>query len=170
VLLNLARMEESTATCWSSSTNWWPLPELLDTQSTSVEGIRQTAEILNRLPGNRAADGGAAARTTRRWCPRSNCRCTTSSSSATRPNTLTRILEDVPMEQWAIALKGAEPSMREAVLKTMPRRQAQSFEDMMRRAGPVPLSRIEQTRQEIMATVKGLADAGESRCSCLPKR
>ena len=32
---------------------------------------------------------------------------------------------------------------------------------MMRRSGPVPLSRIEQTRQEIMATVKGLADAGE---------
>jgi flagellar motor switch protein FliG len=125
-----------------------------------VEGIRQAAEILNRLPGNRAAmvellrarPGGGV---------QIELSCTTSSSSATRPNTLTRILEDVPLEQWAIALKGAEPSVRDAVLKTMPRRQAQSFEDMMRRAGPVPMSRIEQTRQEIMATVKGLADAGE---------
>jgi len=67
----------------------------------------------------------------------------------------------VPLEQWAIALKGADIAVRDAVLKTMPKRQAQAFEDMMRRAGPVPMSRIEQTRQEIMATVKALADAGE---------
>ena len=56
---------------------------------------------------------------------------------------------------------GALSSVRDAILKTMPKRQAQAFEDMMRRAGPVPMSRIEQTRQEIMATVKALADAGE---------
>ena len=74
---------------------------------------------------------------------------------------LQRIIEAVPIDQWAIALKGAEPAIRNAVLQSMPRRQAQSFEDMMRRSGPVPLSRIEQTRREIMAEVKSLADAGE---------
>lgn len=31
----------------------------------------------------------------------------------------------------------------------------------MRRSGPVPMSRILQTRQEIMAQVKALADDGE---------
>jgi flagellar motor switch protein FliG len=31
----------------------------------------------------------------------------------------------------------------------------------MRRSGPVPMSRIEQTRKDIMAAVKELADAGE---------
>jgi flagellar motor switch protein FliG len=74
---------------------------------------------------------------------------------------LQRLLEDVPLEQWAIALKGAEPEVRDAIMQTMPRRQAQSFEDTMRRTGPVPLSRIEQTRREIMAQVKTLVDAGE---------
>ena len=44
---------------------------------------------------------------------------------------------------------------------SMPRRQAQSFEDQLRRAGPVSLSRVEQSRQEIMRQVKDLADAGE---------
>ena len=43
----------------------------------------------------------------------------------------------------------------------MPKRQAQSFEDLMRRSGPMPMSRIEQTRREIMASVKELADNGE---------
>lgn len=74
---------------------------------------------------------------------------------------LTRILEEVPVESWALALKGAEPAVRDAILRSMPRRQAQSFEDLLRRAGPVPLSRVEQARQDIMAQVKALADAGE---------
>jgi flagellar motor switch protein FliG len=75
--------------------------------------------------------------------------------------TLIRIIEDVAIEQWAVALKGAERPVRDAILQTMPRRQAQSFQDVMRRLGPMPLSRIEQTRQEIMEQVKALADAGE---------
>jgi flagellar motor switch protein FliG len=74
---------------------------------------------------------------------------------------ITRLLEEVPLEQWAIALKGAEPAVRDIILTAMPRRQAQSFEELMRRSGPVPRSRVEQVREEIMAQVKELADAGE---------
>ena len=163
VLLNLARLDEIDRDLLIE------LDELVgrclgtrDTQSTSVEGIRQAAEILNRMPGNRAA----LVELLRAHDPEVVSEIELSMYDflilATQSDaTLTRILEDVPMEQWAIALKGAEPAIRDAVLKTMPRRQAQSFEDLMRRSGPVPMSRIEQTRQEIMATVKGLADAGE---------
>jgi flagellar motor switch protein FliG len=43
----------------------------------------------------------------------------------------------------------------------MPKRQAQGFEDLLRRAGPVAISRVEQARKDIMAQVKALADAGE---------
>ena len=71
------------------------------------------------------------------------------------------LLRQVPADKLLIALKGAEPQLRDAILGAMPKRQAQSFEDLMRRSGPVPMSRIEQTRREIMATVKDLADAGE---------
>src|SRR5206468_9009626 len=75
--------------------------------------------------------------------------------------TISRLLDEIPLEQWAIALKGAEPALRDALLAAMPKRQAQSFEDLMKRSGPVPMSRIEQTRREIMAQVKELADGGE---------
>jgi flagellar motor switch protein FliG len=75
--------------------------------------------------------------------------------------TLTRIIEEVEVEQWALALKGAEPAVRDAILRSMPRRQAQNFEDVMRRAGPVPLSRVTQARRDIMVQVKTLAEAGE---------
>lgn len=74
---------------------------------------------------------------------------------------LTRIIEAVPLELWAVAMKGAEPAVRDAILGAMPRRQAQSFEDLIRRGGPVPQSRAEAARVEVMAQVKALVDAGE---------
>lgn len=163
VLLNLARLDEIDRDLLLE------LEELvgrclatLDMQSTSVEGIRQAAEILNRLPGDRASmvellRGHDAEVVAEIELQMYDFFILSRQSDVA----IARILEDVPLEQWAIALKGAEPAVREAILKTMPKRQAQAFEDMMRRSGPVPMSRIEQTRREIMATVKGLGDAGE---------
>lgn len=163
VLINVARLREIDRDLLIE------LDEVVDRclaslglQSASVEGVRQAAEILNRLPGNRqqmvellrAHDPDVVSEIELRMYDF----FILSRQSETN---IIRIIEEVPLEQWAVALKGAEPAVRDAILAAMPRRQAQSFEDMMRRAGPVPISRIEQARQEIMATVKVLADAGE---------
>lgn len=163
VLLHLARLdeidrdllqelEELVARCLAA----------LDTQSASVEGVRQVAEILNRLPANRAG----MVELLRAHDPEVVGRIEMSMYdffilSRQSEQTLTRLLDEVPLEQWAIALKGAEPALRDAILLAMPRRQAQSFEELMRRSGPVPLSRVEQTRKDIMAAVKELSDAGQ---------
>jgi flagellar motor switch protein FliG len=164
VLLNLARLDEIDRDLLQE------LDELVDRclgsfdlQSTSVEGVRQAAEILNRLPGNRRE----MIELLRAHDPDVVSAIEVSMYdffilSRQTEATLMRIIEEVPLEKWAIALKGAEPAVSDAVLKTMPRRQAQNFEDMVRRAGPMPLSRIEQVRRDIMATVKALADSGEA--------
>lgn len=163
VLVNLARLnevdhellielDELVERCLAS----------LGLQSTSVAGVRQVAEILNRLPDNRAKmvevlrshDAEVVAEIERSMYDFFIL------SRQTEP-TLLRIMEDVPVEQWAIALKGAEPAVRDSIIRAMPRRQAQSFEETMRRSGPLSRSRVEQARNEIMAQVKALADAGE---------
>ena len=163
VLINVARLSEIDHELLHE------LEELVDrcleamgSQSATVEGIRQAAEILNRLPGDRAR----MVELLRAHDPAVVAEIEVSMYdffilSRQTEATLQRLLEAVPLEQWAIALKGAEPAIRDAVLQTMPRRQAQSFEDMMRRSGPVPMSRVRQAREEIMAQVKALADAGE---------
>lgn len=163
LLLNMARLEEIDNELLVE------LDEIVSrcldemgTQSALVEGTRQVAEIINRLSGDkrqmvellRAHDAELVAKI------ETSMYDFFMLSNQTEA-VLTRIIEEVPLEQWATALKGAEPAVREAILKTMPRRQAQGFEDLLRRAGPVPLSRVEQTRQDIMAQVKALADAGE---------
>lgn len=163
VLLNLARLEEIdrdllreledlVQRCLSA----------LDTQSATVEGVRQAADILNRLPNNRAA----MVELLRAHDPDVVSQIEMSMYdffilSKQTEQTITRLLDEIPLEQWAIALKGAEPALRDTLLGAMPKRQAQSFEDLMRRSGPVPMSRILQTRREIMAQVKELADNGE---------
>ncbi|NLG76265.1 MAG: flagellar motor switch protein FliG [Xanthomonadaceae bacterium] len=162
-LLDMARLDEIDRELLSE------LDELVDQclqslglQSASVEGVKQVAEILNRVPGDRAQmveslrarDAAIVDEIERRMYDFFIL-------SRQTDATLQRIVEAVPLEQWAVALKGAEPQLREGILRVMPRRQAQTFEDMIRRAGPVPRSRIEQTRQEIMGQVKALADEGE---------
>lgn len=136
--------------------------ESLGLQSTSVEGARQVAEILNRLPESR----GRMVELLRTRDPAVADEIERSMYdffilSRQSEATLLRIMESVPIDEWAIALKGAEAPMRDAFLRAMPRRQAQSFEDTMRRTGPVPRSRIEEARRQIMAQVKELANAGE---------
>ncbi len=148
----LSELEELVNRCLDS----------LGTQSASVEGIKQAAEIINRLPGNKQE----VVESLRSRDPDVVSQIEVSMYdffilSRQTEATLVRIIEEVAPDQWAIALKGAETDVRRAILEAMPRRQAQSFEDMMRRTGPVPLSRIEQVRQEIMAQVKTLADDGE---------
>jgi len=163
VLVNLARLnevdhellvelDELVERCLAS----------LGLQSTSAAGVRQVAEILNRLPDNRAKmvevlrshDADVVAEIERSMY---DFFILSRQSEAT----LLRIMEDVPVEQWAIALKGAEPAVRDSIIRAMPRRQAQSFEETMRRSGPLSRSRVEQARNEIMAQVKALADGGE---------
>ncbi|HTN67457.1 MAG TPA: flagellar motor switch protein FliG [Burkholderiaceae bacterium] len=163
VLLNVARLDEIDRDLLLE------LDELvgrclgsLDMQSTSVEGVRQAAEILNRLPGDRRQ----LVELLRAHDPQVVSEIEFSMYdflilARQTEATLLRVIEEIPLEQWAVALKGAEPAVRAAILQTMPRRQAQAFEDLMRRSGPVPLSRIEQTRQDIMTRIKALADNGE---------
>jgi len=136
--------------------------ESLGMQSTSVEGVRQAAEIINRMPRDRqqlvellrAHDASVVEEI-------EDSMYDFFILSRQSEAVITRIIEEVALELWAIALKGAEPAVRDVILRAMPRRQAQNFADLMRRTGPVPRSRVEQAREEIMAQVKTLVEAGE---------
>lgn len=71
-----------------------------------------------------------------------------------------RLLDEVPMEDWAVALKGTEALLRRSIYAVMPKRQAQQLEAITARS-PVPVSRIEQIRREIMGIARELEEAGE---------
>lgn len=133
----------------------------LETQSATIEGVKHAADILNRLPGDkarmveqlRARDAGVAGQIERSMYDFFIL-------SRQSEEVLLRILEVVPMDEWAIALKGGDSDVRRALMACMPQRQVKTFQDAIRRTGPVAARRVEEARATIMREVKALADAG----------
>ena len=81
--------------------------------------------------------------------------------SRQNPDVLQTLLEVIPLDEWVVALKGAEPALVKAIQAALPKRQAQQMESINRRQGPVPLSRVEQVRKDIMAVVREMSADGD---------
>lgn len=84
--------------------------------------------------------------------------------------TLQRLFDEIALDEWAVALKGAEPVLRDALFSVMPKRQISQLQQLSTRLGPVPVSRIEQVRREIMNTLRQLASEGEIKIQMYAER
>ncbi len=135
---------------------------VLSTQGSRVRGVKQAADIMNRFKGDRNQMFELL---------RSHNKDLVGKIedemydffilSRQNQEVLQILLEAIPLEEWVVALKGAEPALDKAIAAAMPKRQAQQMESINRRQGPVPLSRIEQVRKDIMAVVRDMAANGE---------
>ena len=70
------------------------------------------------------------------------------------------ILREVQSDQLVLALKGANPEMREKIFKNMSQRAAEMMKDDLEAKGPVKLSEVEAAQKEIIQAARKLADAG----------
>jgi len=135
---------------------------VLSEHGSKVQGIKQAANIVNRIPGSQQT-----------LLEQLNARDASVVDELktemyefyilSRQNeaTLQRLLEEIPMEQWAIALKGTEAVLSQAIYAAMPKRQVQLLQSTTSRLGSLPVSRVEQVRKDIMARVRELAEEGE---------
>jgi flagellar motor switch protein FliG len=71
------------------------------------------------------------------------------------------VLKNVETSQWATALKGSSPELKEKVFKNMSSRAADLLREEMGYLGAVKLSVVEQKQQEIVDVVRRLEDSGE---------
>lgn len=134
---------------------------VLSNQGSQVRGIKQAADIMNRYKGNRdqmfdllrAHDTTLVERIEDEMYDFFIL-------SRQSDEVLQALLEAIPLSEWVVALKGAEPAVVKAIQGAMPRRQLQQMEAQIRRQGPVPLSRVEQVRKEIMGVVREMAIEG----------
>ena len=72
-----------------------------------------------------------------------------------------RLLRDVPGEQLVVALKGADPEMREKVFANMSSRAAETLRDDLDSKGPVRMSDVDTEQKAILKVARRLADEGE---------
>ncbi|AKJ41373.1 flagellar motor switch protein FliG [Pragia fontium] len=135
---------------------------VLSEHGSKVKGIKQAANIVNRIPNNqqqlldqlRERDEAVVDELKDEMYEFFIL-------SRQTEATIQRLLDEIPMEDWAVALKGTEPVLRQSIYNVMPKRQVQQLQLSTTRLGPVPVSRIDQVRKDIMATVRELAEDGE---------
>ena len=71
------------------------------------------------------------------------------------------VLREVTGERLALALRGADPKVREKITGNMSQRAAEILVEDMEARGPVRLAEVEAAQKEILAVVRRMADAGE---------
>lgn len=71
------------------------------------------------------------------------------------------MLRDVPQEVLQKALKGADDSLRDKILRNMSKRAADMLKDDLEAMGPIRVADVEAAQKEILAVARRLADAGE---------
>lgn len=135
---------------------------VLSEHGSKVAGIKHAANIVNRIPSNqqelleqlRERDESVVEDLQDEMYEFFIL-------SRQTPATLQRLMDEVPIEEWAVALKGTEPVLRQAIFNVMPKRQVTLLQSTTTRLGPVPVSRIEQVRKEIMQAMRQLVEEGE---------
>lgn len=71
------------------------------------------------------------------------------------------ILKNVETSQWAMALKGVSPELRQKILGNMSQRAAAMLSEEMEYLGPVRLSEVEAIQTQIVDIVRRLEETGE---------
>jgi flagellar motor switch protein FliG len=71
------------------------------------------------------------------------------------------LLRQVPTDRLGLALKGADPQVRDKFLKNMSKRASEMMVEDMEAKGPVRLADVEAAQREILAIARKLGDAGE---------
>jgi flagellar motor switch protein FliG len=71
------------------------------------------------------------------------------------------VLKNVETAQWAMALKGASPELKQKIMGNMSQRAAALLAEEMDYKGAVKLSEVEQVQQQIVDIVRRLEEAGE---------
>ncbi len=71
------------------------------------------------------------------------------------------LLRDVPGDRLVIALKGADPVMREKIFSNMSKRAADMMREDLEVKGPVRLSEVDAAQKEILAAARTLAEQGQ---------
>lgn len=135
---------------------------VLSEHGSKVKGIKQAADIVNRFQGNQQVILDQMRERDEEVLEQLQDEMYDFFIlSRQNEEVRRRLLDEVPMEDWAVALKGTEALLRRSIYAVMPKRQAQQLEAITARLGPVPVSRIEQIRREIMGIARELEEAGE---------
>ncbi|HCG5827770.1 TPA: flagellar motor switch protein FliG [Vibrio parahaemolyticus] len=131
-------------------------------QSVPLSGVKQAADIINRFEGDRGSlmemlklhDEEVVNAIEENMFDFMVL-------GRQREETMDMLVQQIPLELWATALKGSDITLQQAIKRSMPQRMVKALEDDMEARGAVALSRVQKARQDIMQMVRELDESGE---------
>lgn len=132
-------------------------------RKASLGGVKTAAEILNMLGGSietsvldyiREADNELAQKIMDNMF-------TFDDLEKIDDKGIQSLLKEVQSESLVIALKGAQPELREKIFRNMSTRAAETLREDLEGRGPVRLSEVEAEQKEMLKIVRRLADEGQ---------
>ena len=133
---------------------------LAENSSAVIEGEKQVADIINRFTGDQMALMTALEEHDTELADRLKNKMYEFSILTRQPEAVRlRILEDLPTDLLAMALKGADSAMRKSLLAILPRRMQQSMETEIAQLGKVSVRQVQEARAEIMDYVRELNES-----------
>ena len=132
-------------------------------KSANVGGLKAAADILNAMETSREAELMAAIRTQDAGLGGKieELMFVFDDLAAIDDRSMQTLLREVPSARLTVALKGAEPAMREKIFANMSKRAADMLRDALEVAGPVRVSEVDAAQKEVLMIARRLADAGQ---------
>ncbi|KAF1047630.1 flagellar motor switch protein FliG [Xylophilus sp.] len=132
-------------------------------RKSSLGGVKTAAEMINRLGSNAE---GAVLETIRSHDPDLAQKIMDKmfifdDVLKLDDKAIQLTLREVASETLIVALKGAQPELREKFLANMSTRAAESLREDLESRGPIRLSEVEAQQKEILKTVRRLSDEGQ---------
>ncbi|MFK2903802.1 flagellar motor switch protein FliG [Dyella ginsengisoli] len=132
-------------------------------KSANVGGLKAAADILNAMETSREAELMAAIRSQDAGLGGKieELMFVFDDLAAIDDRSMQTLLREVPSARLTVALKGAEPAMREKIFANMSKRAADMLRDDLEVAGPVRVSEVDAAQKEVLMIARRLADAGQ---------
>lgn len=132
-------------------------------KSANVGGLKAAADILNAMETSREAELMAAIRSQDASLGGKieELMFVFDDLAGLDDRSMQTLLREVPSPRLTVALKGAEPAMREKIFANMSKRAADMLRDDLEVAGPVRVSEVDAAQKEVLVIARRLADAGQ---------
>ncbi|MGN6740824.1 flagellar motor switch protein FliG [Dyella sp.] len=132
-------------------------------KSANVGGLKAAADILNAMETSREAELMSAIRSQDASLGGKieELMFVFDDLAGLDDRSMQTLLREVPSTRLTVALKGAEPAMREKIFANMSKRAADMLRDDLEVAGPVRVSEVDAAQKEVLMIARRLADAGQ---------
>jgi len=131
-------------------------------KSTSLGGAKIAANIMNFIEGSKQAQVIEIIRKTDEQLSEriQDMMFVFDNLNELDDRGMQELLRAVPSDRLLLAMKGADPGLKDKIFKNMSQRAAETMREDLEAKGPVKLSDVETAQKEILGIARKLAEAG----------